>query len=90
MWSVVEYLKKLELVVTVQEWFGVEYADSKAEKHIDKQGILYDHNILPNLERNQYSNYTEHKNIIESKAMNQTVRQIVNNQRMKIWIKGIG
>lgn len=61
MWSLVEYLKKPELVVTVQEWFGVEYTDSQAEKHIDKEGILYDHNISPNLERNQYSNYTEHK-----------------------------
>lgn len=61
MWSIVEYLKKPELVVAVQEWFGVEYADSKVEKHIDTEGTLYDHNISPNLERNQYSNYPEHK-----------------------------
>lgn len=29
MWSVIEYLKKPELVVTVQEWFGVEYKNEK-------------------------------------------------------------
>lgn len=61
MWSIVEYLKKPELVVTVQEWFGVEYADSKPKKHITDEQTLYDHNKTPNLERNQYSNYSEHK-----------------------------
>lgn len=61
MWSIVEYLKKPELVVTVQEWFGIEYADLKPEKHNDHDDILYDHNISPNSERNRYSNYPEHK-----------------------------
>lgn len=61
MWSVVEYLKKPELVVAVQEWFGIEYADSKQEKHIDNEHMLYDHNKSPNSEQNRYLNYPEHK-----------------------------
>lgn len=61
MWSVIEYLKKPELVVAVQEWFGVEYIDSEQTKQIDGEGKLYDQNVSPNLERNRYSNYSEHK-----------------------------
>lgn len=34
MWSIIEYLKRPELVVTVQEWFGVEYL-SKSKNQSD-------------------------------------------------------
>lgn len=34
MWSIVEYLKKPELVVAVQEWFGVQYINNK-EKNFE-------------------------------------------------------
>lgn len=61
MWSIVEYLKKPELVVTVQEWFGVEYSNSELEKHIENEDKFYDKNILQNTQRNRYSNYPEHK-----------------------------
>lgn len=36
--SIVEYLKRPELVVAVQEWFGVEYIDS-ADKSSDLQDL---------------------------------------------------
>lgn len=61
MWSVIEYLKKPELVVAVQEWFGVEYIDSEQTKRIDGEGKLYVQNVSSNLERNRYSNYSEPK-----------------------------
>lgn len=61
MWSTIEYLKKPELVVAVQEWFGVEYKDSEQTKQIESDGKFYDQNLAPNLERNRYSNYPEHK-----------------------------
>ncbi|XP_031617143.1 sphingosine-1-phosphate phosphatase 2-like [Contarinia nasturtii] len=61
MWSIVEYLRKPELVVTVQEWFGIEYDDTYDQ--IEKEQTFYgQNNISPNLEmRKQYSNYPEHK-----------------------------
>lgn len=58
MWSIVEYFKRAELVVAVQEWFGVEYADSQQEKHNKNEDTFYDQNIS---QRNRYSNYPEHK-----------------------------
>lgn len=61
MWSIVEYLKKPELVVAVQEWFGVEYLESKHEKHIENEDKFYSHSNTPNSVRNRYSNYPEHK-----------------------------
>lgn len=61
MWSIVEYLKKPELVVTVQEWFGVEY-DDNSDKQNEKEHTFYgQNNKSPNLERNQYSEFPEHK-----------------------------
>lgn len=57
MWSVVEYLKKPELVVAVQEWFGVEYLDRV--KQSGKNDTFFDQNAESNLERNQYSNYSK-------------------------------
>lgn len=60
MWSIVEYLKKPELVVAVQEWFGVEYIDAKHEKLMKNDDTFY-RSSTPDSERNRYSNYPEHK-----------------------------
>lgn len=60
MWSIVEYLKKPELVVAVQEWFGVEYIDAKHEKLMKNDDTFYG-SSTPDTERNQFSNYPEHK-----------------------------
>lgn len=60
MWSIIEYLKKPELVVSVQEYFGVEYINSQDGKEVEGESKLYDQNT-PNSERNRYSNYSEHK-----------------------------
>lgn len=43
MWSIIEYLKRPELVVAVQEWFGVEYLDNKEKQH-DDDSKFYGHN----------------------------------------------
>lgn len=61
MWPIVEYLKRPELVVAVQEWFGIEYANSHNEKHIDNDDTFFDQNITAKLASNRYSNYNEHK-----------------------------
>lgn len=61
MWPIVDYLKRPELVVAVQEWFGIEYANSRNEKHIDNDDTFFDQNKPTNLETNQYSNDDEHK-----------------------------
>lgn len=62
MWSIVEYFKKPELVVAVQEWFGVEYTDLVPAKDIDNENIVHcDQNKPSNSEPNRYSNYPEHK-----------------------------
>lgn len=56
MWSVIEYLKKPELVVTVQEWFGVEYLNNDEKKLNHK---LYDSNISTRDQQNvDYSDET--------------------------------
>lgn len=60
MWSILEYLKKPELVVAVQEWFGVEYLDLK-EKHIENDDTFYDHNKSSKSDENRYGNYSGHK-----------------------------
>lgn len=60
MWSILEYLKKPELVVAVQEWFGVEYLDLK-EKHIENDDTFYDHNKSSKSDENRYGNYSDHK-----------------------------
>lgn len=62
MWSIVEYLKKPELVVAVQEWFGIEYLDTNEKKRskIDED-TLYDRSMISNLEQNRYSKCSEYK-----------------------------
>lgn len=58
MWSIIEYLKRPELVVSVQEWFGIEYEDSTQTKSTKENSEkIYDHGKS----LNQYSNYPEHK-----------------------------
>lgn len=46
MWSFVEYLKRPELVVAVQEWFGVEYINDDADDDLiyddEKQSVESD------------------------------------------------
>lgn len=42
MWSFIEYLKRPELVVIVQEWFGIEYLNNE-ETNLNKTN--YDSNI---------------------------------------------
>lgn len=45
MWSIVEYLKRPELVVAVQEWFGVEYINDDAHHDLicdDNQSAEFD------------------------------------------------
>lgn len=61
MWPIVDYLKRPELVVAVQEWFGIEYANSRREKHIETADTFYDQNKSSNLEGNQYSHFHEQK-----------------------------
>lgn len=64
MWSIVEYLKKPELVVSVQEWFGIEYIDRNEEKKfINNEDTLYDRSDVTKSDftKNQYSNCSEYK-----------------------------
>lgn len=62
MWSIVEYLKKPELVIAVQEWFGIEYLEKNAhtKSKID-DGTLYDRNMTSDVDQNRYSNCPEYK-----------------------------
>lgn len=56
MWCVIEYLRRPELVVTVQEWFGVEYLNND-ETNSNKK--IYDSNISSRDQQNiNYSNET--------------------------------
>lgn len=61
MWSIVDYLKKPELVVAVQEWFGVEYVNSDG-KYYDQSKISSKNNYVTK------TNYVEHEKSIDSLA----------------------
>lgn len=61
MWPIVEYLKKPELVVNVQEWFGIEYLDKNEQKINKNENTLYDRSMTSDLVQNRYSNCAEHK-----------------------------
>lgn len=62
MWSIVEYLKKPELVVAVQEWFGIEYLDKDEQKQNKSDQSTYDcSGMTSEFDKNQYSNCSEYK-----------------------------
>lgn len=71
MWSAIEYLKRPELVITVQEWFGVEYL-SNHETNLNK--TFYDSNMSTRNQQNiDYSDETsclKNKNAIHQRNDN--------------------
>lgn len=81
MWSIVEYLKKPELVVAVQEWFGIEYVDKNEQKKIKINGddILYDYSVTSDLDQNRYSNCSECKVHRRKESNEELCSKNVNN-----------
>lgn len=65
MWSIVDYLKRPELVVTVQEWFGVEYTRQSNSRD--------DTNDEPGYQQQQTDNKYFQNNSTESRSFNKSV-----------------
>lgn len=64
MWSIVEYLKRPELVVAVQEWFGVEYINNDENAELicdDDRSIEFD--CQKHLSSNESTKGTHKRNI---------------------------
>lgn len=80
MWSIVEYLKKPELVVAVQEWFGIEYLEkSEQKKSKSDEDTLYDcSSMTSDFDENRYSNCSEYK-VHRRKESNELCAKNVND-----------
>lgn len=73
MWSIVEYLKRPELVVAVQEWFGVEYINNDANDDLicdDNQCVEFD--CQKHLPSSQPTKGTHKRNISSQSTESET------------------